>query len=88
MSDTKHRDGEPWEWSEPTWRKIVGRARAGRSLLGWHEGIPGMKEGGKRKLFIPPELAYKDQGSPDGSVKPGAKVIYLIEIAAIVNEPG
>lgn len=22
----------PWEWSEPEWRKIVGRARAGRSL--------------------------------------------------------
>jgi len=22
----------PWEWSEPQWRKIVGRARAGRSL--------------------------------------------------------
>jgi peptidoglycan/xylan/chitin deacetylase (PgdA/CDA1 family) len=23
---------KPWEWSEPEWRKIVGRARAGRSL--------------------------------------------------------
>lgn len=28
----KHPDGEPWEWPEPTWRRIVGRARAGRSL--------------------------------------------------------
>ncbi|MGI4953849.1 MAG: polysaccharide deacetylase family protein [Janthinobacterium lividum] len=27
-----HPDGEPWQWPEPTWRKIVGRARAGRSL--------------------------------------------------------
>jgi peptidoglycan-N-acetylglucosamine deacetylase len=24
--------GKPWEWSEPDWRRIVGRARAGRSL--------------------------------------------------------
>ncbi len=32
MSETKHPDGEPWEWGEPTWRRIVGRARAGRSL--------------------------------------------------------
>jgi len=27
-----HPDGEPWQWPEPTWRKIVARARAGRSL--------------------------------------------------------
>ena len=33
MSGTsKHPDGEPWQWPEATWRKIVGRARAGRSL--------------------------------------------------------
>ncbi|MBN8928959.1 MAG: polysaccharide deacetylase [Rhodospirillales bacterium 69-11] len=29
---SKHPDGEPWQWAEPTWRRIVGRARAGRSL--------------------------------------------------------
>jgi FKBP-type peptidyl-prolyl cis-trans isomerase len=56
-------------------------------LLGWHEGIPGMREGGKRKLFIPAALAYKNQGSPDGNIKPGAKVIYQIEVSAVVNEP-
>ena len=28
----KHPEGEPWQWPEPTWRRIVGRARAGRSL--------------------------------------------------------
>ncbi len=27
-----HPEGEPWQWPEPTWRRIVGRARAGRSL--------------------------------------------------------
>ena len=32
MTDTPHPDGEPWQWPEPTWRRIVGRARAGRSL--------------------------------------------------------
>jgi peptidoglycan/xylan/chitin deacetylase (PgdA/CDA1 family) len=25
-------DGEPWQWPEPVWRRIVGRARAGRTL--------------------------------------------------------
>ncbi len=37
---TKHPDGEPWQWPEGTWRKIVGRARAGRSLKprAWPDG--------------------------------------------------
>jgi peptidoglycan/xylan/chitin deacetylase (PgdA/CDA1 family) len=36
----KHPDGEPWQWPEATWRRIVGRARAGRSLRpsAWPEG--------------------------------------------------
>ena len=41
MSETKtHPEGEPWEWSEPVWRRIVGRARAGRSLAprSWPDG--------------------------------------------------
>ncbi len=34
MSETrpKHPEGEPWQWPEATWRRITGRARAGRSL--------------------------------------------------------
>lgn len=32
MPDTTHPDGEPWQWAEPVWRRITGRARAGRSL--------------------------------------------------------
>ena len=40
MSETKHPAGEPWDWPEPVWRKIVGRARAGRSLApkSWPNG--------------------------------------------------
>jgi peptidoglycan/xylan/chitin deacetylase (PgdA/CDA1 family) len=33
---TPHPDGEPWQWPEPTWRRVVGRARAGRSLRPTH----------------------------------------------------
>jgi len=43
MSDrpqSKHPDGEPWQWPEATWRGIVGRGRAGRSLRpkSWPDG--------------------------------------------------
>ena len=35
-----HPEGEPWQWQEGTWRRIVGRARAGRSLrpASWPNG--------------------------------------------------
>ena len=32
MNAPRHPDGEPWQWPEPTWRRITSRARAGRSL--------------------------------------------------------
>lgn len=40
MTDTPNPHGEPWQWPEPTWRNIVGRARAGRSLApaAWPDG--------------------------------------------------
>ncbi len=39
-NDPTRPDGEPWQWTEPAWRRIVGRARAGRSLRphAWPEG--------------------------------------------------
>ena len=44
--------GEPWRWEEPTWREIVGRARAGRSLK------PSQWPGGARCAF------WKSGGAP------------------------
>jgi len=43
MSDrphSKHPDGEPWQWPDATWRRIVERGRAGRSLRpkSWPDG--------------------------------------------------
>jgi peptidoglycan/xylan/chitin deacetylase (PgdA/CDA1 family) len=32
MVTATHPDGHPWDWPEPVWRRIAGRARAGRSL--------------------------------------------------------
>jgi peptidoglycan/xylan/chitin deacetylase (PgdA/CDA1 family) len=36
VTNTNHPEGEPWTWPESTWRRIVGRARAGRSLAPTH----------------------------------------------------
>jgi len=50
-------------------------------IAGWQEGIPGMKVGGRRKLTIPPELAYGPAGA--GHRLSGKTLIFVIDLLAV-----
>ncbi len=63
----------------------------GQVIAGWDEGVPGMAEGGKRKLIIPSALAYGSQGQQDPNT--GAQIIppdatLVFEISLISVKPG
>lgn len=54
-------------------------------IVGWQEGVPGMKEGGKRRLIIPAEKAYGAQ-SPSPDIPANSALVFDIELIA-VNPP-
>ena len=51
-------------------------------IPGWEKGLLGMKVGGKRRLTIPPELAYQDRGVPN-VIPPNSTLIFDIAMLKI-----
>ena len=51
-------------------------------IKGWDFGLIGVCEGEKRKLVIPPDMAYGDQGAPP-SIPPKAVLVFEVEVVKI-----
>ena len=51
-------------------------------IPGWDKGLAGMRKGGRRKLTIPPELAYGAEGSPP-AIGPNETLVFVIDMLEI-----
>lgn len=54
-------------------------------ISGWEIGFEGMKVGGKRRLFIPYQLAYGEQGR--GQIPPKAELVFDVELLDVKDAP-
>jgi FKBP-type peptidyl-prolyl cis-trans isomerase len=57
------------------------RLGAGEVIGGLDAGIPGMRAGGRRKLVVPPGLAYGEEGRD--AVPALAVLVYEVELSAV-----
>jgi FKBP-type peptidyl-prolyl cis-trans isomerase len=54
-------------------------------IPGWTEGLQKINQGGKIRLYIPPQLGYGDSGSQ--SIPPGATLIFDVELLDVKATP-
>jgi len=54
-------------------------------IKGWTEGLQLMPVGSKFMFYIPSDLAYGDRGAAGGMIKPGATLIFEVELLDIPN---
>jgi peptidylprolyl isomerase len=67
-----------WDRGEP----FTFTLGSGMVIPGWEEGVEGMKEGGRRELIIPGELAYGPEGRPP-TIGPNETLIFVVDLVSV-----
>ena len=55
-------------------------------IEGWAQGLVGMKEGGRRQLVIPPDLAYGAEGQPP-DIPANSTLVFVIDLLSVEKAP-
>lgn len=55
---------------------------AGYVIPGWEKGVEGMREGGRRRMTIPPALGYGATGA-GGAIKPNETLVFVVDLISV-----
>ncbi len=75
---TKQEFDASWNGGQP-FSFTIGQ---GRVIKGWDQGVPGMKEGGRRRLVIPPDLGYGTTGS-GRRIGPNETLVFVVDLIKV-----
>jgi FKBP-type peptidyl-prolyl cis-trans isomerase FkpA len=75
-------DGQSFDSSRPRGEPFLVQLGAGQVIPGWDDGVPGMREGGRRTLVIPSEMAYGSAGA-GGVIPPYAVLVFEVEMVDV-----
>jgi FKBP-type peptidyl-prolyl cis-trans isomerase FklB len=80
----RHADGR--EFDRTTAERGPAVVALADTIRGWQESVPLMAAGSKWRLFIPPELAYGEQGRPP-EIEPNELLVFELEVVSVADEP-
>lgn len=75
-------NGQKFDSSRERKTPFVFTLGQGQVIKGWDEGVKGMREGGVRKLTIPPHLGYGVKGAGN-IIPPNATLIFKVELLKV-----
>jgi peptidylprolyl isomerase len=77
-----HSTGEQFDASWDRGAPLDFRLGVGQVIRGWDDGIAGMRVGGRRRLVIPPHLAYGDRGA-GRVIGPGETLVFVVDLVDV-----
>jgi FKBP-type peptidyl-prolyl cis-trans isomerase FkpA len=77
-------NGQKFDSSYDRGTPFTFRLGAGSVIAGWDQGLVGMRVGGKRRLTIPPNLAYGSRGN--GPIPGNATIVFEVDLISIAGK--